>query len=323
MSITDSNDTNTIMFHVDVLCTHILSYISFILCILVIIYNFYYLKQNPTLKTPKLFITFQLFFMCSFYYLTFIIPLTVVDSSPFKNPYYISFHLNSPNSPSRFFCPLQAIILSSSLLGMLSLNLCIAISSYFTFFKTSLSKYTEIGLCLSSWAIPIIISCCSLFGGGEGRYSMDVEVNLVCWPSSALWRFVYDLVYVVVYFVNLVLIVVIVIKLKMQKGQESEDKTSIYKMFFLGSVLLTLCIHTFDFIHSLIANFSYLVWPQKQEEEGNSNIVNMVFVFIRNVLEMFTWVGLMFVYKPKIPDVMSCDEEKRTNESIVNELLDM
>jgi hypothetical protein len=149
---------------------------------------------------------------------------------------------------------------------------------------------------------------------------MDVEVNLVCWPSSALWRFVYDLVYLIVYFVNLVLIVVIVIKLKLQKGQELEE---IYKIFFLGSMLLTLCIHTFDFIHSLIANFSYLVWPQKQNEEGNSNIVNMVFVFIRNVLEMFTWVGLMFVYKPKIPDAMSCDEEKRTNESIVNELLDM
>lgn len=270
ISIADDNfdywSVNNVLYNIDVIITRLWSYINFFLCTFIIIYNIYHLIKNPISAPPKIFITLQLFCICTLYSITFMLPLTETEDSRYKT--YLYFTLTYTSTISKVFCSTQAVLHASCLLSMLTISFCILISSYFRLFKQPLDKKVEIIVCMIAWIVPLLVCLCSLFGEGE----MAIDDNNLCWPKNIHWRLIYDILFCLIYLLNLIVIVVIVVKICKAKMQNI--KKYVIKILLLGSVLITLSFYLYNLSHSLYVNFC-LTFEIKTKEEIDSINHNM------------------------------------------------
>ena len=227
------------------------------------------------------------------------LPLTETVDSKYKT--YLYFTLNYSSAISKVFCSIQAVFHGSCLLSMLTLSFCILISSYFRLFKAPLNKKVEIRVCMVAWIVPLLVCLCSLLGKGE----MAIDDNNLCWPKHEHWRLTYDIMFCLIYLLNLIIIVVIVVKLYRAKMQNI--RKFIIRILLLGSVLITLSFYLYDLSHSLYVNFC-LTFKIKTKEDLDSNNHNMWFILMSDVFGLGTGVCLMLVYKPKLPQVLCCKD---------------
>ena len=182
----------------DVIITRSWGCINFILYVIILGYNIYHLIKTPQSTPPKLFVTIHLFCICAIYSFTFMLPLTQTDKSTYTTSYYFTIHGYSS------LCSFQAVFHCACLLGMVAMSLCIAISCYFSFFKTKLSKTTELIMCSAAWIVPFVICLFSLLD------EMSIDENNLCWPKNYVWRIVFDAF--LTYLLDLIVIGTIVIK---------------------------------------------------------------------------------------------------------------
>ena len=72
-------------------------------------------------------------------------------------------------------------------------------------------------------------------------------------------------------------------------------------------MLLTLVSYFYDLSHSFVVNWC-LVTNLCMEGLEDSNIDNMWFILLNDILGLCTGFCLMFVYKPKFPKILCCKE---------------
>lgn len=313
LSFTDTTNDNNyhtdqILLTIDILITRIFSYFNFCIWIFLIIYNVRYIIKNPESKPHNFVLSLHLFFICTLYNVTFILPLTTTDTS-YKSDLYFSIEYGKTTT-NNFFCALQGIIYTACLLGMLSISLCIAINCYFNLFKKSLSKNVELAMTSGSLIFAFLLSSSCLFDSNDDQHegAMLIEANLLCWPYNRVWRLVFDIFFCGVYIANFTFIVIIVVKLFRINTEEA--KKYIYRMILLGVILVTLFIYFADLIHSLYKNAKFLIIGDTTD---NSNITNMWFCLSRDFLVMCTGISLMIIYKPKFPKIL-CFKDKPDDE---------
>lgn len=311
--------TDIVLLRIDIIITRLFSISNFVIWIFLLGYNINYINKNPESKPHNFVISLHLFFICTLYNVTFILPLTTTSTS-YTSKLYFSTEFGS--SLNNFLCPLQGIILTGCLLGMLSISLCIAITCYLNLFKTGVSKKVEVTMTSGSLIFSFILTLCCLIGNNPGEV-MLVEANLLCWPHNMIWRLIYDIFFCGIYIANFVFIVIIIVKLL--KTNMEEAKEYIVKMILLGIMLVTLVIYFADLIHSFYKNSKLLYKKnsgeqhqnQNDQPEENSNITSMVFCLFRDFFGMCTGVSLMLVYKPKYPKIL-CFKEKPDIVSILH-----
>ena len=299
-----TNGTDRTLFILDVFLTRIWAYANFLLYVFIIVYNIYQLVKAPKSASSKISITFQLFFICTIYSLTYMLPL--FDSKGLKQyfPHFIIF------STDHLLCYAQAIFHSTTLLGMLGINLCITISCCFSFYKKKLSKHVEVLLCLAAWIIPLIVCLFSLIDD-----EMLTDTNMLCWPGNKAWRIVYDLIFCLAYLANLIVYVLIIYKIfKLHKEKKWKY---IKKVWLLGLILITLSLYFYDFVHSFFTNIELVSGDNKNSrsvqsppnKKDDSNIDSMFFILSCDILGLLTGNCLVLVYKPRFPRVLCCKEE--------------
>ena len=317
--LTDINNPSDVFLDMDIVITRVFSYFNLCMWIFLIIYNVRYIIKHPESKPHNFAISLHLFFICTLYNVTFVLPLSITGNS-YTSSFYFSLEFKS--ALNNFLCPLQGIILTACLLGMLSISLCISISCYFNLFNKSFSRNTELIMTSGSLICSFLLSLCCFLGNG-GEDVMLVEPNLLCYPNNVVWRLIYDIVFCTVYIANLVVIVIIIVKLL--KTNIEEAKNYIFKMVLLGIVLFTLMIYFCDLIHSLFRNAEILSTGESGE---NSNIQSFVFCLIRDFCGNCTGISLMFIYKPKFPKILCCKEKSEAYSDLhvddaTNELIEV
>ena len=315
-SSSDINITRSdkIVLYIDIITTRIWAYSNFLLYVFILAYNIFHLFKSPQSAPPKIFITFQLFFICTIYSLTYMLPLFQPESDLEKAqntfPQFYIYNIASP------ICYAQAIFHSTTLLGMLGINLCITINCYFSFYKKELSKNVEVLICLAAWIIPLIVCLFSLLDK-----SILIDANMICWPENQIWRIIYDFFLCSAYLANLIVFGLIIIRV--YKIDSTNKWKYIRKIWLQGLILITLSLYFYDFAHSLVVNMDMVVNPKTDDpnnrtmvhEEStpdtkeNSNIANVWFVMFNDYLGLLTGNILVFVYKPRFPRVLCCKEK--------------